>query len=215
MDGALIQRFTKDRPHRTITTIKAVFVSLVVLQSSCQTTRPPLTPVNLAVSLPGDQQAIKSIESHNAELRSSFLALRDSGNWKKIGYFSAEESDRTEMLLFRFHTAHHHLNDIVERYETVSKDDANAKKAAALKTDANRLAHQQSEFIVSTFAGDKIAINKLNQAFPRSEIPINTYSHLAESVERRGKRASRPPSSSSKTIRTTPTTRRRKSCSIM
>ena len=143
----------------------------------------------LAVSLPGDQQALKSIESHNAELRSSFLALRASGNWKKLGYFSAEESDRTEMLLFRFHTAHHHLNDIVERYETVPKDDANAKQAVGLKTDANRLAHQQSEFIVSTFAGDKIAINKLNQAYPRSEIPINTYNHLAESLERRGKRS--------------------------
>ncbi len=108
-------------------------VSFALFQSACQTSRPPLTAVEMAYALPSDERALASIESGNIAPQRSFLKLRADGDWKKSGYFSAEESDRTELLLFRFHTAHHHLNNIVERYEKLPADEAKVKQAEALR----------------------------------------------------------------------------------
>ena len=175
-----------NRPKLRIQTL--ALISFTLFHSACQTTRPTLTAVEMARALSGDEQALDNIEASNTALQKSFLALRANGGWKKLGYFSSEESDRTERLLFRFHTAHHHLNNIVERYEKIPTDSPNAKKAEALRTRANRLALEQSHFLVSTFADDPIAIAKLNQDYPRSEIPLNTYDHLAESLQPKAKR---------------------------
>lgn len=157
--------------------------ALALLHSACQTTRPPLTPSEITQAVPGDEQTLTAIASSNSALQDAILALRNSGDWKKRGYFSAEESDRSELLLFRFHTAHHHLNDIVERYEKIPAAAPKAEQATALRNKANRLALEQTHFLVNTFAGDPIAIDKLNQAYPRSEIPRDTYDRLVESLE--------------------------------
>ncbi|MGB6223246.1 YiiX/YebB-like N1pC/P60 family cysteine hydrolase [Haloferula sp.] len=153
-----------------------VLASATFLHCSCHSSRPALTPEELIAAAASDRQVLENIESHNVELRREFLALRSTGNWKTLGYFSAQESDRTELLYFRFHTAHHQLNEIVERYGKVSK-------AHPMSTRANRLALEQSHFLVKTFADDKIAIDKLNQAYPRSGIPRNTYDRQVESLE--------------------------------
>ena len=159
----------------------AVIASAVLFQCSCQSGRPKLTPAELTQAMASDQQVLDNIESHNAELRRDFLALRASGGWKERGYFSAQESDRIELLYFRFHTAHHQLNEIVGRYDGVSDP-------PPVRAKANRLALRQSKFLVGTFAGDKVAIDKLNQAYPRSDIPRDTYDLLVESLEPFAKR---------------------------
>ena len=156
---------------------------LTLLHCACQTTHPPLTPAEVSQSLPGDQNALESIASGNAALQKSFLSLQSSGDWQKRGFFSAEESDHAELLLFRFHTAHHHLNDLVERYKAIPAESPHTQQADSLRTKANRLALEQSHFLVKTFAGDPIAIDKFNQAYPRSGISRNTYDRLAESLE--------------------------------
>ncbi len=155
------------------------------LASSCQSTLPPLTPAELAQALPHDNRTLDNIATHNTGLRREFLSLKSLGDWQKRGYFSAEESDRIELLYFRFHTAHHQLCEIVERYEKVSAD---SSQASATRTRANRLALEQAHFMVTTFGNDPIAVAKLNQAFPRSAIPRDTYDRLAESLERPARR---------------------------
>ncbi|MGB6220783.1 MAG: YiiX/YebB-like N1pC/P60 family cysteine hydrolase [Haloferula sp.] len=153
-----------------------VLASVTLLHCSCHNSRPALTPEELTAAVASDKQVLDNIESHNAELRRDFLSLRSTGKWKSRGYFSAQESDRTELLYFRFHTAHHQLNEIVERYEKVSE-------AHPVSARANRLALEQSHFLVTTFADDKIAVDKLNQAYPRSGIPRDTYDRQVESLE--------------------------------
>lgn len=153
-----------------------VLASAAFLHCSCHSPRPTLTPQELTAAVASDEQVLKNIETHNVELRREFLALRSEGNWKTRGYFSAQESDRTEGLYFRFHTAYHQLNEIVERYDSASK-------AHPVSTRANRLALEQSHFLVNTFGGDKVAIDKLNQAYPRSGIPRDTYDRQVESLE--------------------------------
>ena len=70
------------------------------LASSCQSTLPPLTPAELAQALPDDDKTLDNIASHNAGLQREFLSLKSTGDWQKRGYFSAEESDRIELLYF-------------------------------------------------------------------------------------------------------------------
>lgn len=154
-----------------------------LLLSSCQTVSPRLSSEELARALPKDTGTMRTISSHNTGLRDAFLSLQASGGWKARGYFSAEESDRIEMLLFRFHVAHHELFQIGERYDGV--DLAGAR---ALHAQANALAGEQARFLVDTFGGDPVAIAKLNQAYPRAEIPRHTYDLLADSLESAGAR---------------------------
>ncbi len=158
------------------------------LASSCQSTLPPLTPAELAQALPDDDKTLDNIASHNAGLQREFLSLKSTGDWQKRGYFSAEESDRIELLYFRFHTANQQLCQIVERYEKVPAGSAEAKQAIATRTRANRLALEQAHFMVTTFGTAPIAVAKLNQAFPRSDIPRDTYDRLVESLERPARR---------------------------
>jgi hypothetical protein len=158
------------------------------LIGSCRSTLSPLTLAEVAQALPDDEITLRNIASHNAGLQREFRSLESSGGWRKRGYFSAEESDRAELLYFRFHTTHHQLCEIDERYAMVPADSPSSKQATAIRTRTNRLALEQAHFMVSTFGGDPVAVAKLNQAFPRSAIPRDTYDHLAGSLETPAKR---------------------------
>jgi hypothetical protein len=89
----------------------------LLLAGCCQSTLPPLTPADMAQSLPRDKKTLDNIASHNAGLQKEFLTLKSSGGWQKRGYFSAEERDRIELRYFRLHTVHHQLGVIVDRNE--------------------------------------------------------------------------------------------------
>lgn len=163
-----------------------VLLSVALAHSACQSTAPPrpvLSPTEMAKTLPEDARVLDSIDSHNAELRKSFVSLRASGEWRKSGYFSAVESDRMELLLFRFHNVHHHLNDIAERYEKIPKEVSDKEQVREVGERAHQIAHKQSRFLVDTFADDPVAISKINQAYPRSEIPRHTYDKLVDSLK--------------------------------
>lgn len=142
----------------------------------------------MASSLPQDERIYDSVESHSHSLKKEFLDLQASGKWSTRGYFSAQESDRIELLLFRFHNAHRQLNDIADRYHKAKAGSATEDQALALRTKANKLSQEQAKFLVTTFADDPVAINKLNQAFPRAEIPTNTYANLADALKPRALR---------------------------
>lgn len=169
--------------HRCLSLPLLALVATALFQSSCQWNHVQLTASGLSEALPSDQRAYASISSANTSLQRSFIKLRDQGSWKKAGYFTAEESDRLEHLLFRFHTAHQHLSDIVQRYGKLPANLADREGAERLCARANRLALEQSHFLVTTFAGDPIAIAKLNQRYPRTEVPSNTYDHLVQSLQ--------------------------------
>lgn len=153
----------------------------VVALAGCQTMSPssaPLTAEEAARAMSRDTRVVDNIAGDNAALRRSFLNLRDSGSWRERGYFSAEESDHLEAMLFRFHTAHQQLGEISDRYAGGEE----SSEVRTLQVRASDLAQQQSAFLVTTFAEDAVAQAKLNQAYPRSEIPRHTYDTLAGSL---------------------------------
>ncbi len=56
-------------------------LSVALAHSACQSTAPPrpvLSPTEMAKTLPEDARVLDSIDSHNAELRKSFVSLRAS-----------------------------------------------------------------------------------------------------------------------------------------
>ena len=153
---------------------------MVLVQTGCRTVAPQqaLTADELARAMPLDGRALDRIARDSRALQREFVALRDSGGWQERGYFSPEESDRVELLMLRFHTAHHQLAEISDRYEGVGSRDARE-----LRSRAGILAKQQARGLVETFRGDRVAVKKLNQAFPRSEIPRRTYDKMEASLQ--------------------------------
>jgi hypothetical protein len=133
----------------------------------------------LRVLLKKDEKLLSQLRSHNLELRRDFLSLRKSGRWREVGYFSAQESDRLEELLFRYHAIHSRLLEIAERYAGFE----NSSPGGKLRMDAHGQILAQAKFAVEAFAGDEVAIEKMNQRFPRSEIPARTYDHLLEVLD--------------------------------
>jgi len=126
-----------------------------------------------------DADYLKHLKAHNFELQRDFLALKSSGGWSERGYFTAQESDQLESLLFRYHAVHGSLLEIAHRNAQAGA----GGEAEKLRVSAHRQILAQAQFAVSTFAGDDVAIDKLNQRYPRSEIPARTYDHLIDVLQ--------------------------------
>jgi len=171
--------------------LRGIVFAMLCLAVSCQS-RAPEAPVLTARQwqdrLQEDRDALEQLRVHNLHLRSDFLSLQSEGGWRDRGYFTAQESDRLEGLLFRYHVIHGRLLQIAERYaHTVKTPKAGTGADGGGMSDAERvhsMAHRQllaqAQFAVETFSGDSLAIDRLNQRYPRSEIPARTYDHLVD-----------------------------------
>jgi len=162
-------------------TVRLCFMATVLLNVACQNTpqrpNPVYSPAELSRIRQEDEQTFQKIKSDDAHLRLGFLSLKAAGDWLERGYFSAQESDEIEHLLFRFHTTQSELVKIEQRHDLATikmgQDDSLSQKAKGQMYD-------QAKFLVETFAGDPVAIDKLNQRYPRSEIEPRTYDRLAD-----------------------------------
>lgn len=159
------------------------------LLSSCQSNQLRRSPEETAGMPVTDTKILANLDSHSGGLRREFLNLSASGDWRRRGYFSAAESDRMELLFFRFLTAQRQLGEIAGHYQKTRRDSVLGDEAMAIRSRANRLAREQADFLVKTFGADRIAVAKLNQAYPRSGIPRDTYDLVLESLEPRAQRA--------------------------
>ena len=136
------------------------------------------TPGALRTELDGDVRTLNAVRPHLAALDDDFVALQKQGDWVRRGYFSVAENDRMEQLLFRFLASHAALWDISAAYQNMqtSFDDPMLDtKAHVVSRQAGLLLASHSAFLVAAFAGDPIAIAKMNEAFYRSEIPRDSY----------------------------------------
>jgi len=162
-------------------TVRLCLMAAVLLNVACQTTsqttNPVYSPAELSRLREEDEKTFQKIKSDDAHLRRGFLSLKAKGNWKGRGYFSAQESDEIEYLLFRFHTTQSELIKIVERYDLAM---IKIRQEDSLSQKAQRQMSDQARFLVETFAGDSVAIDKLNHRYPRSDIEPRTYDRLAD-----------------------------------
>ena len=110
-----------------------VWLSLVLV--GCQTGHVKTGSVERV--LPADEHTIETLASSIDALETEFVALKESGEWGERGYFSAQESDRMELLMFRFHTVYQPLHQIAAR-----------KGASRIQEEARRLAFELTHFLL-------------------------------------------------------------------
>ena len=125
---------------------------------------------------------LESVSSQLTETRRDFeeFSKEKRSAWTNRGYFNARENERMEFLLFRFVSAQDVLSDMVGSLGGKQSDalfpEENIKTAAhVLVTDAQFLMIHHRAELVALFANDPVAIAKLNEAFPRSEIPKGSF----------------------------------------
>ncbi len=162
-------------------TIRLCLTAAVLLNVACQHTPQTANPIYSVAELSRlrheDKKTFREIKSDDADLRRGFLSLKATGDWKQRGYFSAQESDEIEHLLFRFNTTQRVLINIVERYNLAM---IKMPQEDPLNQKAQRQLSEQARFLVDTFAGDSVAIDKLNHRYPRSDIEPGSYDRLAD-----------------------------------
>jgi len=171
--------------------LRSMVFAVLFLAVACQNrmpNEPVLTAQQWQTRAQGDADSLRQLKEHNVKLRSDFRVLQFNGGWKDRGYFTAQESDQLEGLLFRYHVIHGQLLKIADRYSHAVKAKrtqvgdgwAGESEAKKLHLMAHRQLIGQAHFAVETFSDDPLAIAQLNQRYPRSEIPARTYDHLVD-----------------------------------
>jgi hypothetical protein len=143
------------------------------------------TPAALQSALASDVRTLLAVRAHLDAWEGEISQLQEQGDWVSRGYFSAIDNDRMENLLFRFVTSHAALWDITAAYQNMQAPvdvPALDAKAHVVAHQASLLLASHSAFLVATFAGDPVAIDKMNEAFYRSEIPKDTYYRLTRNI---------------------------------
>ena len=139
----------------------------------------PLAHEEASVRLATDLKTLASLSDRLNDLTLETKALNRQGDWRKKGYFTSSEHDRFESLIFHFLNVHDSLHDMVRAYDprrfTDPRDEA---KGFLISFNAALLLDHSTLFFVSQFSGDKLAINKLNEAFYRLDVPAGSYHRL-------------------------------------
>ena len=126
-----------------------------------------------------------SLQQDAEEVQQRFSELQRSGGWRARGYFTAEEHDAIEWLLFRFVTIHRAFwgeIDGLGGLDLALTRESQKPGAHVLALHAGLNLADSSAFLVERFRDDPVAIAKLNEAFSRSEIPAGSYDRLALAV---------------------------------
>ncbi len=167
-------------------------VALLLLMAGCASVPPDRPePVDalagdaVAPSLPGNLRILRDMGPSLSHLESAFRRLSQQGEWKTRGYFSADESDRMEFLLFRSVAAQTALWDLVYSYgglDATFSDDSVATRAHVLCVAATLMLTAHAAFVVNEFGDDPIAIAQINQPQYRSELPEGSYDRMRDNV---------------------------------
>jgi len=107
-----------------------------------------------------------------------------SGVWDQ-DYFPADEHDRIEHLFFRYLICRSSLWDMVRSYLDYRErfpDATTQTKAFVIGFDAALHLAFYASLLVDTFVDEEMGVAKLNEAYPRSGIPADTFDEIFRSV---------------------------------
>jgi len=123
----------------------------------------------------------EELQRHRMEM----ISLGESFGRRQRGYFTSDEHDKIESLLFRYLVCRESLWDMVDYYrdyETHFSDPEEQTKAFIIGFNAAlHLAHYGS-VLVATFLDEPLVIEKLNEPYHRSGIPKGTYDEVFTGV---------------------------------
>lgn len=171
-------------------------LALLALGSSCASfqqkggeRREPIPASQVMDDLQRGPERLESVSAQMDQILMEFrkLAARSGGAWRALGYLDAEVSDRMETLLFKYMTAREVLCEMVatlggKRSLPASVTAEEARAAHLLTVDAQWVLVRHSADLVALFAGDKVAVAKLNEAQFESHLPAGSFETLRLNV---------------------------------
>ena len=135
--------------------------------------------------LESDLKALSSFSSHLAEMEKEMRLLQKTFRIKERGYFTTDEDEKIENLLFRYLGIRDSLWDMVFFYRDYEMHFPNAlTQAKGFLTGFGACLHlyYYASLMVQVFLKDPEVIKKLNEGFYKSEIPQGIYNALLESL---------------------------------
>lgn len=147
--------------------------------------RPQETFETGAERLEADLRRLSAFSEELERHRKEMIFLQESFGRRQRGYFTSDEHDKIESLLFRYLVCRESLWDMVDYYrdyETHFSDPEEQTKAFIIGFNAAlHLAHYGS-VLVATFLDEPVVIEKLNEPYHRSGIPKGTYDEIFTGV---------------------------------
>lgn len=132
-----------------------------------------------------DLKYLRTFSAEMETLVSEMSALQRGITQKKIEYYTSDEHDRVEQVMYRFVVCWESLWDMVEFYGTYGEkvqDQSAGTKGFLIGYDAAlRLSYTGCKF-VNTFLDEPAVVSKLNEAYPRCDIPSGTFDKLVHTV---------------------------------
>ena len=135
--------------------------------------------------LEADLLRLRSFSGALVELEKEMNFLRKTVGRKDRDYFTSDEHDQIESLLFRYLACRESLWDMVSFYsayrDTFSNSELQTKGFLVGLGAAVHLTYYSSK-VVALFLNQPVVIDKLNEAYYRWGIPEGTYDKLFDSV---------------------------------
>lgn len=166
-----------------------VLTALAMSLTACQDSRPLDEPLVRPQTAPAPvSESFATAAARQREAAAELVVLRNElsrfatrGTWRERGYFNGSENDSIEGFLLRLVALHSALWGEAERWGGTALALAGGDdrpRAHTLVSHAGWAMADSGSFLVAAFAGDAVAIAKLNEAFYRSEIAAGTYDRL-------------------------------------
>ena len=143
------------------------------------------TPASEQARLARDLQRLNAISQELQTQHQEMKTLQQTVGLRERGYYTSDESDKIESLLFRYLLCRESLWDMVavavEEQDHFTKSDEQAKAFLIGFGAALRLTYYSSNLVV-TFYDEPAVVAKLNEAHHRTGIPRGTYDQLFTNV---------------------------------
>lgn len=143
------------------------------------------TAAEVRDTLASGPEQVAGLSRQMTKMRQEFKLFNEErgADWRQRGYMNAQESDRTEALLFRFMSAQDALADLAgalggKHLDSLFPEQTLKTAAHALVVDAQFLLIAHRAEVVAELNRDPVVVAKLNEAFPRSEVASGTFNKL-------------------------------------
>ena len=138
--------------------------------------------------LHGDLQRLHAFSRQLRTMEGEMLALNKRVDVKRRGFYTADESDAIQSLLFRYLLCRDSLWEMVVSYREAPFGEADGEmraRAFVLGLNAALKLHHYSSLMVLSYLDDPKAVAKLNEANLLYDIPRGTYDRLLASCTRK------------------------------
>ena len=132
-----------------------------------------------------DLRRLQSFSMELKDMAQEMNPLQEYLGVKERGFYTSDEHDKIELLLFRYLLCRESLWEMVHyynNYKTLFSEDENQAKGFLIGFAAAQQLACYSSKLVLTFIDEPQVIAKLNESYYRSEIAKGTYDKLFENV---------------------------------